>query len=409
MAQSPSNRSVPLSLDAALLGSRVLVVDDEPDDVVLFEHMLATVGLTEVYGLQDAPRTMEVIRERSIDLVLLDLSMPGMDGYEVLDMVRSAQDPEDFLPVLALTADPTSSARDAALHAGANDFLTRPVDMAEALLRIQNLLRIRRLHVVTAARNQELRNELSARAAAAKRRAKARRVKRALIDTILADNRLQMVFQPIMTVDEGTIVGVEALARIAHDPRRPPDVWFDEAEDVGLGLELELAAVRGALQELEHMGEGFMSINVSPRVARTTEFASVLREVDGNRIVVELTEHTRVHDEAVLQIELDDIRSLGVRLAVDDAGAGYAGLQRILGLSPDIVKLDIALIRGIDTDPARRALATAFVAFTEEIGAVLIAEGIETDAELETLRSLGVPWAQGYRLGRPGPLPDLRG
>ncbi|WP_108665715.1 EAL domain-containing protein [Euzebya rosea] len=407
MTQSPGHRAVPLSLDAAVLGSRVLVVDDEPDNVVLFEHVLATVGLTEVYGLQDPTRTMDVIRERAIDLVLLDLSMPGMDGYEVLDMVRSAQDPEAFLPILVLTADPTSSARDAALQAGANDFLTRPVDMAEALLRIQNLLRIRRLHVQTMARNTELQAELSARAAAAQRRARAKRAKRAAIDTILSDNRLRMVFQPIMTVDEVTVVGVEALARISHDPRRPPDVWFDEAEAVGRGLELELAAVQVALAELTNMDEGFMAINVSPGVARTTEFAAALRQVDGSRIVVELTEHTRVHDEAVLQVELDDIRSRGVRLAVDDAGAGYAGLQRILGLSPDIVKLDVALIRGIDADPARRALATAFVAFTNEIGAMLIAEGIETDAELETLRALGVPWAQGYRLGRPGPMPAI--
>ena len=121
--------------------------------------------------------------------------------------------------------------------------------------------------------------------------------------------------------------------------------------------------------------------------------------------MLELTEHERIVDYEALRPWLDDLRSDGVRIAVDDAGAGYAGLQQIVGLQPDIVKLDLALTRGIDKDPVRRALARCLVSFAEEIGAVVLAEGIETHSELEVLRALGIPLGQGYYLGRPETAP----
>jgi EAL domain-containing protein (putative c-di-GMP-specific phosphodiesterase class I) len=125
--------------------------------------------------------------------------------------------------------------------------------------------------------------------------------------------------------------------------------------------------------------------------------------------VVELTEHSRVEDYDALLGALDALREGGVRIAVDDAGAGYAGLQHILRLHPEILKLDTALTPGIDNDPVRRALAASLLTFADEIGAVIVAEGIETPQELDTLRSLGIPWGQGYHLARPGalPLPSL--
>jgi EAL domain-containing protein (putative c-di-GMP-specific phosphodiesterase class I) len=149
----------------------------------------------------------------------------------------------------------------------------------------------------------------------------------------------------------------------------------------------------------------FLSLNVSPAVAATRALHTKLATVPGARIVLELTEHERVVDYETLRPWLDDLRSDGVRIAVDDAGAGYAGLQQIVGLEPDIVKLDLALTRGIDRDPVRRALARCLVSFADEIGAVVLAEGVETLSELEVLRSLGIPWGQGYYLGRPAMAP----
>ncbi|HWI04340.1 MAG TPA: EAL domain-containing protein, partial [Acidimicrobiales bacterium] len=133
-----------------------------------------------------------------------------------------------------------------------------------------------------------------------------------------------------------------------------------------------------------------------------------LGQFPGNRIVLELTEHTRVGDYGALIEGLVRSRSEGVRIAADDTGAGYSGLHHLLRLRPNVVKLDIGLTRNIDEDPVRRALASALVAFAAEIDAVLVAEGVESVGELRSLRALGIPAAQGYRLGRPGPMSALR-
>ena len=133
-------------------------------------------------------------------------------------------------------------------------------------------------------------------------------------------------------------------------------------------------------------------------------FVSLLDGVH-RRIVVEITENRAIDAPASLDARLRTLRQRGVRLAIDDAGAGYAGLQRLIELGPDIVKLDLALIRGIDQDLARTALAEAMVGFCRATGALLVAEGIETVGELERLIEIGIDLGQGYLLARPGPLP----
>jgi len=175
---------------------------------------------------------------------------------------------------------------------------------------------------------------------------------------------------------------------------------------VGLGRELELAAVDVALTQLPLLSsDEFLSINISPDTALAPGLHHRLVRVDASRVVLELTEHDHVDDYGKLLPELARLRSRGVRIAADDTGAGYAGLQHLLRLEPDILKLDLDLIRGIDGDPVRRALATSMVRFAADVGADLVAEGIETEAELVTLRGLGVTLGQGYHLGRPVPPP----
>ena len=136
-------------------------------------------------------------------------------------------------------------------------------------------------------------------------------------------------------------------------------------------------------------------------MAASPQLAGLRRAVPHHRIVAELTEHTRVDDYRGLLDALAPLRRQGLRIAVDDAGAGYAGLRHVLRLEPDLIKLDLELIRDIHTDPAKRALVT----FAADTSAILVAEGIETADELATLRALGVPYGQGYHLARPGPLP----
>jgi len=230
--------------------------------------------------------------------------------------------------------------------------------------------------------------------------------RRECIEHVLADGGPSIVFQPIVALRTGEVVGAEALARFVGGPPRPANLWFDDAARCGLGQELELAAIRVALSRLHELPAGaYLSINAGPDTAKSDALRELLGNVPCRRIVLELTEHVGVEDYTDLAVALDRLRTTGTRLAVDDAGAGFASLRHILNLKPDIIKLDIGLVRGIDADPARRALASSLLTFAAEIGAQVVAEGIETTAEHAALRHLGAGYGQGYYLGRPAPLP----
>jgi EAL domain-containing protein (putative c-di-GMP-specific phosphodiesterase class I) len=219
-----------------------------------------------------------------------------------------------------------------------------------------------------------------------------------------ARDGLPMAFQPVFELASGDRVAVEALARFPGLPARPPSVWFDRAEELRLLVELELACVRSALKGLDELPDGvLLSINVSPRTAVTTELADLVTPV-GDRIIIELTEHAPVADYTPLKESIERLRRSGVRIAVDDVGAGFASLRHVLRLAPDIVKLDLSLTREIATDSTSRELASALVTFCKRMGAVVVAEGIESQAVLTLLRRLGVRQGQGYFLGCPGPL-----
>lgn len=226
---------------------------------------------------------------------------------------------------------------------------------------------------------------------------------------VLSGDGLQVVLQPIVELAGGRVVAAEALSRFANEPVRSPDSWFAEAAAVGLGVELELAAIRAALAQLDALPSGArLSVNVSPAALLAPELAEALAAVPGERLAVELTEHAPVEDYAALAAALAGLRGRGVQLMIDDAGSGFSSLKHILGLHPDVIKLDLSLTRDVDRDPVRRALAASLVAFAREIKATIVAEGIETAGELEALRALGVTQGQGYYLARPssGPVPE---
>jgi EAL domain-containing protein (putative c-di-GMP-specific phosphodiesterase class I) len=230
----------------------------------------------------------------------------------------------------------------------------------------------------------------------------ARRQKRAQIRAVLREGRLTTVLQPIVDLVSGAAVGYEALARFEGETPQPPDVWFAAAESVGLGVELELAAVRSALEHLDSVSaDAYLSVNVSPHTATTSEFATLI-ERGTDRIVIEVTEHAAIGDYPHFNGSVARLRFRGMRYAVDDAGAGFATFSHILSTKPDIVKLDMSLIRDIHRDLARRALLHGLIYFIEQINATAVAEGVETLEEAEALKRLGVHCAQGYYFGRPG-------
>lgn len=230
--------------------------------------------------------------------------------------------------------------------------------------------------------------------------------KRSRIADVIANKRFTIALQPIWEFQQDTLVGFECLSRFNVAPQRTPDKWFAEAAEVGLGVELELAAINAALTLGRELPDDvYITINASAEAVVNEAFVPSLGGYPLSRLVLELTEHTAVANYGILCHQLDRLRDQGMKLAIDDAGAGHSGLKQIVSLRPDIIKLDMALTRDVDTDPARRALASALIYYATETGCQLLAEGIETPSELETLKLLGIQKGQGYLLGRPVPFP----
>ena len=219
---------------------------------------------------------------------------------------------------------------------------------------------------------------------------------------LLSGGGLSTLFQPIVDLSHGRAMGYEALSRFASGPARSPDVWFEEARRTGLDVELDLAAVASALSSAIHLpDEAYVAVNLTPATIISGHLREALGDADPARTVLEITEHAVIHSYDELTAALDPLRADGFRVAVDDAGAGYASLHHILRLRPEIIKLDISLTHGVDADPARRALASAMVMFGRDTGATVVAEGVETADELATLTDVGITQGQGYYLGGP--------
>jgi EAL domain-containing protein (putative c-di-GMP-specific phosphodiesterase class I) len=228
------------------------------------------------------------------------------------------------------------------------------------------------------------------------------------IESVLAERRFEIAFQPIFDLRDGSIFAAEALARFGDEPYRGPDVWLAEAHGAGCGVELELALLRAAVDQLAQLPPNVvLTVNAGPEALAGADIGELFGGVEESRIVVELTEHAAVEDYPALSRALDGLRAAGVRLAIDDAGAGFASLMHILRLAPDFIKLDRQLISGLDRDPTKRSLAASLMRFAEESGATIVAEGVETAAELVALEQLGVLHAQGFYLGRPSPISEI--
>jgi EAL domain-containing protein (putative c-di-GMP-specific phosphodiesterase class I) len=207
--------------------------------------------------------------------------------------------------------------------------------------------------------------------------------------------------QPVVRPADQLIVGYEALARMPLDPVRSPDWWLSKSEEVGLRTGLEVACLAAATDLGTPPGERLLFVNLSPSLLSEPAALRLLDRLP-ERVVVELTEQEAVEDYDELRRDLAPWLARGVRIAIDDAGAGYSSLRHVIELTPDFLKLDRELVRDLDSDRNRRALVSAMAAFAAEVGTSVIAEGVETAEELEVLRDAEVDLVQGYLLARPG-------
>lgn len=228
------------------------------------------------------------------------------------------------------------------------------------------------------------------------------------IKDVLEQESFNIVYQPIFHTGWRQAVGFEALTRFTAEPVRTPDLWFKEAAVVGLQQLLEMAVIAKALRDFDHFSpDDYLAFNVSPETIVAPAFAELFQGFPLDRIVLEVTEHASIDDYSGLEQQLGPMREKGLRLAVDDVGAGYANFRHILKLRPDFIKVDASLISQIDKKLGAKALVAAVVRFTQEAGGTVVAEGVETAEELQVLTDLEIHHAQGYLLGRPAALDRL--
>jgi EAL domain-containing protein (putative c-di-GMP-specific phosphodiesterase class I) len=224
------------------------------------------------------------------------------------------------------------------------------------------------------------------------------------LSRVIARSEFDIHLQPISRLDNGAVVAVEALTRFRSGMR--PDLQFAEAATLGLGAALQWATLTAAVAAAAALAPNIaLSVNVSADMLELEPSLPTIIAAAGRPVIVEITEHERIDDYEAVKAGFARLGP-NVQLAVDDAGSGYASLRHILALQPAYVKLDIEWVRDIDGDPVRRALVAGLTYFATETGCDLIAEGIETEAELGVLRDLGIQFGQGFLLGRPMPPGD---
>jgi EAL domain-containing protein (putative c-di-GMP-specific phosphodiesterase class I)/CheY-like chemotaxis protein len=380
---------------------RVLIADDQ---------VLATAGMAaaldsgdgfELVGVApSATLAAHVARAEHPDVALVDPGMPG-GGDDVVRAILAAS-PETR--VLAHSDGHDHEAVVEMLRAGAGGYLLRPAAPRKLMAALRAV--VDGETVFDGSVNGAVLRELMRQVHDANRGREALITKRARIRRVLERGEFDIVFQPIVELHSRQTVGYEALSRFSAQPARGPDEWFAEAHEVGLGPELELAAIRLACERSRQLAPGmFMAVNVSPATTERPELLALLASCRLDEVVLEVTEHARVEDYRRFRLALGRVRELGARLAVDDAGAGFSSLRHILELDAELIKLDGSLTRSLEADPRRRLLAAALIEFGRESGASLLAEHIESELQLNELRRLGVEYGQGFHLGRPQPLP----
>ncbi|MGH2635988.1 MAG: EAL domain-containing protein [Actinomycetota bacterium] len=380
---------------------RVLIADDEPSIRQTLTNVVESDPSMEVVGTApDAQGAIELAELRQPDVALLDVRMPGGGGPRATrEIVRHS--PPTL--VIALSAFEDRESVLTMIRAGARSYVGKDASNEQILNAIRGT--IEGATALTPGAMTEV-FQAFAETVADGRPDPDDRLRRDRIRRIIRRRAVDFVYQPVVGLETFRTAGVEAFARFRTHPKRSPDRWFGEAEAAGLRLDLEMTAVDVVLSLIADVPDDcYLGVNVSPETASSAAF---LERVDGSiahRLVIELSERASL-DGQELNGALGELRDRGVRLALDDAWARYSSLSHIVRLAPDIIKLDMSITRDIASDPTRQALVTALLSFASDIGTDVVAKGVETARELQVVRELGVPFAQGYYLARPGPIPD---
>jgi EAL domain-containing protein (putative c-di-GMP-specific phosphodiesterase class I) len=392
MNEGHASQGADIAADGTGGKPRVLIVDDEQAILRAYSRVLASHGYV-VTTAASAEVALESLAAEPVDVVISDLTMPGMTGLEFLREVRQ-NDPD--LPVILMTACPSTESAARAIEYGALRYLLKPVakDALERALR--DGLHLRRMALLkkqAAAIFGDYDKQITERAG----------LKVSLSKAISA---LFMVYQPIVCFSKRKVLGYEALVRSAEPSLPHPGALFDAAERVG-----QVEALGRAIRQIAPLpiqrapADALLFVNLHTRDLNDASLFATDSPLAAcaHRVVLEITERASLHQVDDVHARIRDLRKLGYRIAIDDIGAGYAGLTSFAMLEPDVVKLDMALVRDIHKTPTKQKLVGSMVHLCRDLNIMLVAEGVETEAERDTLVDLGCDVFQGYYFAKPAP------
>ncbi|MBI3205875.1 MAG: EAL domain-containing response regulator [Myxococcales bacterium] len=368
----------------------VLVVDDDVALGRIVARMLGQHGYaTKV--VTTATEALELIERERFDVLLSDIHMPEMTGVQLLRRVRARN---ALVPVILMTGDPKVDTAAEAIEYGVFRYLTKPVAQADLGHAVDKAVRLHRMARLT----QEAREMTGGEAAGAPDRAELE----ASFDRALAS--LWIAYQPIVDARTGKTYGHEALLRSTEASLPHPGAVLDAAARLGrlddLGRSVRDRASEPVAADPE-AGTLFVNLHVRDLLdPMLTSPQSPLTAI-ASRVVLEITERAKLDEGGDVRARIAELRALGFRIAIDDLGAGYSGLSSLAQLEPEVVKLDMSLVRGIDSSATRQRVVRSMTALSHEMGMLVVAEGVETPAERDTLIGLGCDLLQGYLLAKP--------
>lgn len=381
--------------DALEAPPKVLLIDDDADLLEFYQDSLAPLGY-QLDTASDGTEAAHKISSRKYDVVVSDIVMPGLDGIALLKFVRSTN---LDMPVILVTGTPSTETAIRAVEFGAMRYLTKPFAAADLRRVVTYAACVNKM----AGHKREALKVVSGIEGFASDRAGLE----GSFDRALAT--VTMHYQPIVSWSQRTVLGYEALARTNDVSLSTPLQLIEVAERLGRHVELGRHLRRVVAAALDaNPGDTNVFVNVHPRDLEDEDLLSASSPLTNNahRIVLEITERASLDAYPEAPLRLAVLRKLGYRIAIDDVGAGHAGLAMFARLEPQIAKLDMALIRGIDKSPTKRTVIRSMIDLCRQLGVLVVSEGVETVEERDALLDVGADLFQGYLFGRPSPRPE---
>lgn len=377
---------------------RILLADDEPGLLKSYGRLLSGAGY-EVSMVDDGVQGVDLFKRESFDVVVSDVSMPGLDGLELLRVVHEH---DSDAQVVLITAGPSLDTAIRAVEYGAVRYLTKPLETEELLgavsraVQLRKMAEIRRQAAEVLQENHRVIEDQSKLEAAFGR----------ALDT------LWMATQPIVQWSTQRVYGYEALLRSGEPALGNPGLVISAAERLGRLRELGRCIRDRVADTMATLPDGaFMFVNLHTQDLEDEHLSCELSKLSayGPRVVLEITERASIQRIPNVRARLEALRKLGFRLAIDDLGAGYAGLNSFTSVEPEVVKIDMGLIRGIHQSLTKQKIVASLTSLCRELNILVVAEGIETAEERDTAIALGCDLLQGYFFATPGrPFPEVK-